>query len=84
MEELIGYISGASELTGDITDNEYSLTGGLSNDYPVYTGLYVITPNSNTQLLNTAGTLVTDNIRVEPIPSNYGLITWNGSVLTVS
>ena len=24
------------------------------------------------------------NIRINPIPSNYGLITWDGSVLTVS
>lgn len=24
------------------------------------------------------------NIVINPIPSNYGLITWNGSVITVS
>ena len=52
--------------------------------YPTYTGPTVITPTQETQTLQTMMKTVTENIIVNPIPSNYGLITWNGSVLTVS
>ena len=27
---------------------------------------------------------MTDDVTIKPIPQNYGLITWNGSFLTVS
>ncbi len=49
-----------------------------------YTGAYEITPSKYKQVLNTENLLLTDNITVKPIPSNYGLITWNGSILKVS
>lgn len=49
-----------------------------------YRGEYEVTPSSETQTLQTANRLLASNIVINPIPSNYGLITWNGSVLTVS
>lgn len=49
-----------------------------------YQGDYRITPSRETQTLSTAGKYLNQSIVVEPIPSNYGLITWNGSTLTVS
>lgn len=49
-----------------------------------YTGDYSITPSDGEQVLLTKNLRMTDNITVGPIPSNYGLITWNGSTLTVS
>ena len=49
-----------------------------------YTGEYTVTPTDEAVVLNTNGLRMTDNITVNPIPSNYGLITWNGSTLTVS
>lgn len=49
-----------------------------------YTGRYEVTPSSETQVLPTANRIAHQNIVVNPIPSNYGLITWNGSTLTVS
>lgn len=49
-----------------------------------YTGTLEVTPTQETQTLLTQGLFVDSNITVNPIPSNYGLITWNGSVLTVS
>jgi len=51
---------------------------------PAYTGEYEVTPTEETQVLATQGKIMTDNVTVNPIPNNYGLITWNGSVLTVS
>lgn len=49
-----------------------------------YTGQTAVTPSDTRQVLPTAGTLLTQDITIEPIPQNYGLITWNGSTLTVS
>ena len=49
-----------------------------------YTGAYTATPSAETQTFPTRGKNMTEDFVVEPIPSNYGLITWNGSVLTVS
>ena len=49
-----------------------------------YPGPYEITPTQETQVLRTAQIVAQMNIVVNPIPSNYGRITWDGSVLTVS
>ena len=49
-----------------------------------YTGPTEVTPTQETQTLYTEGTSMPSNIVVNPIPSNYGLITYNGSIITVS
>ena len=49
-----------------------------------YEGSYSVTPTTETQELPTSGKLLARDITVDPIPSNYGLITWSGSILTVS
>lgn len=54
------------------------------HDLPVYSGQTEITPSEDTQVLQTANKTVLQNIIINPIPSNYGRITWNGSTLTVS
>ena len=56
----------------------------MRDGYPEYTGPVEITPTRETQVLHTALKSVMTDITINPIPSNYGLITWNGSVLTVS
>lgn len=56
----------------------------IRGSYPDYTGPLTVTPTQQTQILPTAETGLQDNITIEPIPSNYGLITWNGTVLLVS
>ena len=53
-------------------------------DADAYEGNYVVTPASVAQVLNTKDLMMTDDLIVEAIPSNYGLVTWNGSYLTVS
>ena len=55
-----------------------------TTNIPAYTGDYVVTPSMEEQVLETNGLRMTDNVTINPIPSNYGLITWNGSFLTVS
>ena len=49
-----------------------------------YTGAYEVTPTTETQTLATVGKRMTDNVTINPIPSNYGRIEYNGAVLTVS
>lgn len=52
--------------------------------YPIYGGQTEVTPTQETQVLQTTNRTVVSNIIINPIPSNYGKITWNGSILTVS
>lgn len=49
-----------------------------------YTGEYTFTPSDQTQTIPIAQLTASEDITINPIPSNYGLITWNGSTLTVS
>lgn len=49
-----------------------------------YLGEYEYTPTRETQTIEIAGKLAAQNIIINPIPQNYGLISWNGSTLTVS
>ena len=51
---------------------------------PIYRGSYEVTPTQQAQILETEGRQATENIVVNPIPNNYGLITWDGSKLRVS
>ena len=55
--------------------------GGAGEIYP---GPYEVTPSRETQELLTDGYQMDGNVTVYPIPSNYGLITYNGYELTVS
>lgn len=49
-----------------------------------YSGSYEVTPTNELQTLETENRRMMQNIIVNPIPSNYGLITWDGSTLIVS
>ena len=67
----------------EVTDGEYGTFNQVSHQ-EAYSGATTITPTREEQVLLTNGLLVRDNITINPIPSNYGLITWNGHTLTVS
>ena len=53
-------------------------------DREPYTGEYEATPTQATQVFATAGKSMTANFTVNPIPHNYGLITYDGGTITVS
>ena len=64
-----------------------SIGNPVARDYverDPYTGEYTITPSAETQTLQTDNLRMTENVTVNPIPSNYGLITWNGAGIKVS
>lgn len=56
----------------------------VGGSYPIYSGETTVTPSMEEQVLQTSMKSVMTNIIINPIPNNYGLITWNGSTLTVS
>ena len=55
-----------------------------ASEHEFYREAYEVTPSAEAQVLSTKFKLMTDDLTIGAIPSNYGLITWNGAVLTVS
>lgn len=53
-------------------------------DAQPYQGEYHITPDQDSHILNTNGKYLSRNVVIDPIPGNYGLITWNGVTLMIS
>ena len=51
---------------------------------PYYEGSYDIVPSSEVQTIRIDGMRAAHDLIIESIPSNYGLITWDGSIITVS
>lgn len=49
-----------------------------------YPGPYSVTPSAETQILRTEGMQMDQNVVVNPIPSNYGRIAWDGAVLRIT
>ena len=74
---ISGQLSAPKTLQGQLTVPNYILP-------PAYSGPYEVTPSSETQTLDTDSLYMRGNVVINPVPSNYGLITWDGSSLTVS
>ena len=69
-------------------DDDVGMNLALSDPYinggRPYEGDYEVTPTQQTQVLPTQGRSMAQNVVINSIPHNYGLITWNGSSLMVS
>lgn len=75
----------ARTITGDITVQTCTVGGDLAVPRATYyKGDYAVTPSTSTQVIPIKGKAALNDITINPIPSNYGLITWNGSTITVS
>ena len=84
MERIRAIVTSGASVTASVTGSA-GLSAAVSKAVGMpYQGAYTITPSNQAQTLPTAGASLAQDITVEPIPSNYGLITWNGSVITVS
>lgn len=83
---LIGKIISGGQLQGSLQETK-NMSGSFNlfelPEYQ-YAGAYTVTPSSSTQTLKTTNMTLLGDITINPIPSNYGLITWNGTSLTVS
>lgn len=91
IEVTAEFTSNIIEATATIADHvveaDATLTTSVRHwqtEYPDYEGTYEITPSAEVQTLPSTDTVLHRDIVINPIPSNYGLITWNGSTLTVS
>lgn len=49
----------------------------------LYEGDTDITPTDEVQTINTRGLVLGEDITINPVPSNYGHIEWNGAYLRV-
>lgn len=85
--EITGTLTSGATIKGTLSSG-VKLAGKLTVPSAIlpdeYEGAYTVTPSSATQTLATTDRWLIHDIVINPIPSNYGLITWNGSVLTVS
>lgn len=73
----------------DVSASSASFRMGVGAVYAMstvddYEGVYEYTPSEEMQTVEIEGLKATENIIINPIPPNYGLITWDGTTLTVS
>lgn len=74
-----------SVIEGEVVTETDVISGAVSiSTSPPYRGEYEFTPSAVTQTIAIAGLVAKTDITIDPIPSNYGLITWDGAVITVS
>ena len=72
-----------------VSNNLVNVALGLATAVQIVTGEHYhgdseVTPCGQDVVLHTEGLFVDEPITIKAIPNNYGLISWNGSVLTVS
>lgn len=53
-------------------------------DFPIYRGAHTFTATDTEQTIPLANMSLLQDIVINPIPDNYGLITYDGTTLTVS
>lgn len=78
-------IASQNKVVGNVVTETPAVKGDVTVPITAYfDGAYEITPTTEAQTISIKGKTALEDIVVNPIPSNYGLITWNGAVLTVS
>lgn len=73
---LRGTLQSTSDLSADLTVPP--IRGGIP-----YGGRYEVTPTEETQILPTRGRILARDIIVNPIPTNYGRVTWTSGHLLI-
>ena len=91
IEVTAEFTSNIIEATATIADHVVEANATLTTsvrhwqtEYPDYEGTYEITPSVEAQTLPSTDTVTHRDIVINPIPSNYGRITYDGTVITVS
>lgn len=74
-------LNGSAVIIGNRIESGTVTHGGIVPTY--YDGAYEFTPSSDTQTIPISGLMARTDITINPIPSNYGEIVWDGSILTV-
>ena len=76
--------STAASVTVHSSSDEIDVSSAVVAGGIPYTGSYEITPSVEEQVIGTTSRVFDRDIVVNPIPSNYGLITYDGVSITVS
>ena len=80
--------NGGSTFTATFPQNEtFPIELSETIERPIgdyYEGPYEFTPSDEEQTVPIAELVATENIKIKPVPSGYGKISWNGAYLTVS
>lgn len=85
--ELSGTLTAPKSISGVLSAPkgiQGILTIPTSAGIESYTGAYEFVPTAEAQTISIDHKLAEQDIIIDPIPSNYGLITYNGSIITVS
>lgn len=84
MAELQAKLTTVQGLGGSLSSVQcFSAT--LSNNINIKMQSKDVTPTDEEQVIVAdAGFVGLSSVKIAPIPNNYGLITWDGSTLTVS
>jgi len=69
---------------GAALDNTFAVNLSAMHATGEYSGAYEVTPSNQTQTLATAGKIMARDITINPIPSNYGLVAYDGSILSIT
>ena len=87
MDRITGSISARAGVSGEIS-TQAGIGGTLVIPEEVlperYEGAYTVTPSGQEQRLRTEGMMMRGDVIIEPIPQNYGLVTWDGIKITIS
>ena len=71
-EIIGGVIDAAAELSGQVIEANAELVNEIrATTYPDYTGEYNVTPTEEAQTLNTAETVLMENVTVDAVPEDY-------------
>lgn len=82
---LNGKLKAVGVLTGKVSEKQ-GLSGALTiaGSIPSFPGPYTVIPGDVVQTIACAGLLMSQDIIIQPVPSNYGRIAWDGVSLSVS
>ena len=77
------------EVTPQISENQINVAAAVitpvySREVEYYDGQYEFEPSNNAQIIQIKKLMAAADIIINPIPSNYGLITWSGAGIRVS
>ena len=80
-------VSVEASFTGRTIEADAELTTNVTHyhsQYPDYDGETVFTPTEYTQTIPTGHTVLLSDITINPIPSNYGRITYSGGIISIT
>lgn len=80
-------VSVEASFTGRTIEADAELTTNVTHyhsEYPTYDGGTTFTPSAEAQTIPTAHTVLLSDITINPIPSNYGRITYSGGIISIT